>query len=236
MGENGGEGSSKGGSKGSGRVGSGKGGGPKSGVPNLPSKTGGAMNLPIRLTPDAEGLELVRVGPRHCEATYEAVRDSLHEIQRWQGWAHAEYSFHDAATWAAECWLDWDARRGFQFVVLERGRVVGAAGVGEINTTRQDGNLGYWVRTDATGRGVATAAATAVARFAFAHAGLRRLHLWHALGNEGSRRVAEKVGFVREGRLRAYTTLNGTPVDAVMYSVISPSEIAPGPTPSTLGK
>lgn len=171
----------------------------------------------------------VRVVVAACSLLPHHWRTRTEHLPSWQGWAHSEYARADAATWAAECWLDWDARRGFQFVVLERGRMIGAAGVGEINTVRQDGNLGYWTRTDAAGRGIATAAATAVARFAFAHAGLRRLHLWHAIGNEGSRRVAEKVGFVREGRLRAYTMLLGAPVDAVMYSVISPSEIAPEP-------
>lgn len=109
--------------------------------------------------------------------------------------------------------------------------MVGVVGVGQFNSVRSDGNVGFWTRTDATGRGVATAAARAVARFAFEHVGLRRLHLWHAVGHEGSRRVAEKVGF----GLRAYTVLHGAPVDAVMYSLISPDEIAQNPTWSTLG-
>ena len=44
-------------------------------------------------------------------------------------------------------------------------------------------NLGYWVRTDATRRGIATAATRRLARWAFEALGLRRVEIVIAPGN-----------------------------------------------------
>jgi len=47
-----------------------------------------------------------------------------------------------------------------------------------------------------------TAAARLVCRWGFEDLGLQRIEWWAGVGNEGSWRVAEKVGFTREGTCR----------------------------------
>ncbi len=86
-------------------------------------------------------------------------------------------------------------------------------------------DLGYWIRTDATGQGLGTTAARLCARFAFEHSGLRRVHRHHHVDTHGSRRVAEKTGFVREGLHRQVAMLHDTPFDAVFYSLLGPDEV-----------
>lgn len=62
--------------------------------------------------------------------------------------------------------------------------------------------LGFWTAPWARGRGVMTAAARLVLRFGFDVLRLERVE-WRAVaGNEASRRVAEKLGFVMEGTAR----------------------------------
>lgn len=51
--------------------------------------------------------------------------------------------------------------------------------------------------------------------------GLRRLELYHFVGNDVSGHVAEKVGFRREGILRAYVVMRGQPRDCVMNSLLA---------------
>jgi len=89
-----------------------------------------------------------------------------------------------------------------------------------INRVHQFGNLGYWVRTSATGRGVASRASRLVARFAFAELGLHRIEILAAVPNIASQRVAEKIGAVREGVLRKRLLIRGEPQDAVMFSLV----------------
>ena len=93
-------------------------------------------------------------------------------------------------------------------------------GLNFFNRVHQVANLGYWVRTSATGRGVATKAAHLVARFGFAQLGLHRIEILAAVDNIASQRVAEKVGAVREGVLRKRLLINGESLDAVMFSLL----------------
>jgi ribosomal-protein-serine acetyltransferase len=85
-------------------------------------------------------------------------------------------------------------------------------------------NLGYWVRTGYTGRGVATTATLLLAKWGFEVLELKRIEIVVAVGNDRSLRVAEKVGAKREGILRNRITGRDKVHDAVMHSLI-PGEI-----------
>jgi RimJ/RimL family protein N-acetyltransferase len=179
--------------------------------------------LPTRLT-DGD-LVLTRVCPTACDAVLEAVRASIDGLHRWQPWCPRDYDRDDAMAWACRSWLGWldGTDHGFLIRHTDDGRVWGSVGLNQI--AGGQANLGYWVRTDVTGRGVCTRAARLVARFGFDHVGLRRIHLHHHVDNHGSRRVAEKVGFVREGLHRQVAMLHGEPVDAVFYSLLGSHEV-----------
>ena len=63
--------------------------------------------------------------------------------------------------------------------------------------------IGYWTAPWARGQGVMTAAARLACRFGFDVLGLARIEWWAGVGNEGSKRVAEKLGFTIEGTCRS---------------------------------
>jgi RimJ/RimL family protein N-acetyltransferase len=80
--------------------------------------------------------------------------------------------------------------------------------------------IGYWVKADARGRGLATRALTLIARFAFDELAALRVQLTTEPDNLGSQRVAEKAGFIREGTLRSFLDYKGRRRDAVMFSLL----------------
>jgi RimJ/RimL family protein N-acetyltransferase len=111
--------------------------------------------------------------------------------------------------------------REYSFAIVgDDGRFLGGCGLNQINRIHRFANLGYWVRTSATGRGVATAAARQTAEFAFQQTDFVRLEIVCAVRNERSQRVAERAGAVREGVLRHRLLVHGQPLDAVMYSLV----------------
>ena len=61
------------------------------------------------------------------------------------------------------------------------------------------GHIGYWVTPPARGRGICTRALRLLARWALDELELQRLELITDPDNLASQRVAEKVGFQREG-------------------------------------
>lgn len=92
--------------------------------------------------------------------------------------------------------------------------------------------IGYWTHPAARGRGVMTQACGLVVRHAFVSErddglGLRRVAIFSAVGNTGSRRVIEANGFVEVGRPRADIALgDGTWTDSVAYDMLSDDYLA----------
>jgi RimJ/RimL family protein N-acetyltransferase len=97
-------------------------------------------------------------------------------------------------------------------------------GVVSLRVAERDPGLaavGYWLRAEARGRGAATIAVRLIARWAFEALGVRRLELTTAPNNLASQRVAERVGFTREGVLRELVaTKTNRRRDNVMFSLL----------------
>jgi len=104
------------------------------------------------------------------------------------------------------------------------GVVVGGIGMG-VNSHQYRGTIGYWVARDARGRGLCTRALRLLARHAQQDLELQRVDLITDPENLASQRVAEKVGFQREGVLRAHLRHpDGRIRDSVMFSLL-PGEL-----------
>lgn len=156
-------------------------------------------------------------------AVFEAVRESINEVAPWLPWCHPDYRIEETAEFLAsraEAWRN-DTDYGFGVFDVQTGKFLGGVGLSQVNRTHQMVNLGYWVRTSCAGRGVASAAARLVARFALAVLKLSRVEILAATGNYASQRVAEKAGAVREGVLRKRLIIKGQVQDAVMFSLVA---------------
>jgi len=97
-------------------------------------------------------------------------------------------------------------------------------GLVSLRMAEQDPGLaavGYWLRPEARGRGVATVAVLLVAGWAFDRLGVQRLELTTVPENVASQRVAERAGFSREGVLRGLVaTKDNGRRDSVMFSLL----------------
>jgi RimJ/RimL family protein N-acetyltransferase len=136
------------------------------------------------------------------------------------------YTPEDAREWFAISAEGWGAGTSASFGIHAHGidGAVGGIGLRFLGDLDEGGaEVGYWVGAEARGRGVATAATRAAARWAFeAVPSLERLQLRAAVENVASNRVAEKAGFTREGVLRAqrFNARLGRRVDFVMWSLL----------------
>ena len=157
-----------------------------------------------------------------ASALYEAVRESLPEVSRWLPWCHENYSIEESKEFVRSRETAAHDGEWYSFAVFERGggKFLGGVGLNFFNRVHQMANLGYWVRTSATGRGVATNATRSVARFGFEKLGLQRIEIVAAVGNLSSQRVADKAGAVREGVLRKRLMIKGESQDAVLFSLV----------------
>ncbi len=153
---------------------------------------------------------------------FAAVRESLEEVLPWMAWCHPGYQRVETAEWVRSTEQAWANETEYPFAIFDRasGALLGTCGLNAIDRLNRWANLGYWVRTTATRRGVATRAATLVAGFAFRELELDRVEILAATGNDPSQRVASNVGAFREGVLRRRLRVGETSHDAVVFSLI----------------
>jgi [ribosomal protein S5]-alanine N-acetyltransferase len=97
-------------------------------------------------------------------------------------------------------------------------RVLGQVGMA-VNERHRSAEAYYWVSPAARRRRVAWTALGLLADWAFAE-GLERLFLLIHPENEPSNRLAERLGFTREGLLRSYEPFKGCRPDLVGWSLL----------------
>jgi len=85
---------------------------------------------------------------------------------------------------------------------------------------RQVADVGFMTAPHARGRGYMTAALRAAVEFGFDELGLERIE-WRAhVGNDGSKRVAEKAGFIYEGIQRHGCAQRGKRYDCWVAAIL----------------
>jgi len=134
------------------------------------------------------------------------------EIPRWTS-VPSPYTEADALAW-----LESDEEETFALVDRTSDELLGSIGVRFFDGGVAE--VGYWVKSEARGRGVATRALRLVSRWALLERDVRRFQLRAEPGNVASQRVAEKAGFARGSVMQAALEIKGTRRDVVMYSLV----------------
>lgn len=135
---------------------------------------------------------------------YEAVAESLAELKPWMPWAQDESTPDDSETYARTAAANFVTREELSLLIFHResGRYLGGTGYHTIDWQVPKLEIGYWLRTSETGKGYITEAVNALTRFAIQTFGAKRLDIRCDADNIASARVAERCGYVLEGRLR----------------------------------
>jgi ribosomal-protein-serine acetyltransferase len=151
---------------------------------------------------------------------YQAVHESIKELNPWMSWANEAYTEATAREYIMITRARWEERTLYAFAITCDDELVGGCTLSSIHSIYQYCNLGYWVRRSRHGQGIAGRAAKLVARFAFEEVGLIRVEIVIAVGNQASTRVAEKIGAHYEGVLLNRMVVGRSIYDAHMYSLL----------------
>jgi RimJ/RimL family protein N-acetyltransferase len=161
---------------------------------------------------------------RHADAPLlkRAVDSSLDHLRQWMPWAMHEPS----ELWVIEeriAQFQREFQRGqdrtYAIFNAEETEILGGIGLhpGEVPDTLE---LGYWLRADQTGQGLATEAASALAQAAFTELGAQRIEIRCDPRNLRSAHIPERLGFRLERVLIADTlTPTGEPRDTMVWAM-----------------
>ena len=126
------------------------------------------------------------------QTLYEAVRESIAELSSWMPWCHPGYTIDESRAYimSRDEAQAKEEEYGFGIFDARTGAYFGSTGLNHIVRANLYANLGYWVRTGCTGRGIASSATRLLARFGLEELGLQRIEIVAALGNVASPRAA----------------------------------------------
>jgi RimJ/RimL family protein N-acetyltransferase len=169
--------------------------------------------------------DLVLRAPTGADVTAIAAAIDDADIPRWIDVIPWPYTEEHARTFvtdiAGPAWVDGSGRTWL--ITDGSGDVVGAIGL----HPRLAGvhELGFWLSRGARGRGIATRAGRTVCRFGFDELDVQRIEWQAVVGNDASRAVARRVGFVEEGVLRGRLRQNGRAADCWIAGLL-PADLA----------
>lgn len=107
-------------------------------------------------------------------------------------------------------------------VELESGELVGAAHLSLDSERNRRGDIGYVLRRDRWGRGLATETVHLLLQLGFRWLGLHHIRATCHPDNLASARVLEKVGMGLDGRIRDHMLIRGAWRNSLTYSILAP--------------
>ena len=164
-----------------------------------------------------EGIELRSWSLEDAPEIFAVVDANREHLRAWFPWVDRTTGPVQIAEFIEASRKRDDAREGNGIYV--DGALVCSAGL-TWATEEMQGEIGYWLKADAQGRGSVNRATRALTTYGIQEAGLHRTMIKAAVENTRSRAVAERLGFVQEGILREGGNTALGRVDLVIYGLI----------------
>ncbi|WP_344328085.1 GNAT family N-acetyltransferase [Kitasatospora putterlickiae] len=155
-------------------------------------------------------------GQEDLAAATALIEESREHLRPWETWiiGHDEESTRGFLTRSA---ARWEAGEVFNYaVVAGDGALLGMCQA-YLGVDPRGPRLGYWLHPAATGRGIATRAAAALAAEMFTLPDVRYVEIAHDLANTASAAVPRRLGFaeVRRGPLAGPAAPAGSGIEVV---------------------
>lgn len=128
-------------------------------------------------------------------AINDAVVAGFAEIHPWMPWCTEPVNIDEQRAWIESTPGNWETAEAFNYLLVDAdGRVAGSislmdrVGPGALE-------IGYWIRTDATGRGYVSRAAARLTEIALGMPGIDRVEIHCDAANVRSAAVPRRLGF-----------------------------------------
>lgn len=164
--------------------------------------------------------------PAEAALLADAVQSSVEALQEWMPWAHDEPMTLDRRIdLLREFRSKFDRGEEYVYGIFSPDASVVIGGCGFHPDVGDDAlEIGYWIRTSATGAGLAGEAAAALTRAGFRVCGVDRVEIRVDPDNTRSARVPERLGYTMEARLRRRLpplVSGGERPDALVYTMFA---------------
>lgn len=168
---------------------------------------------------DDLSLKLIDLGD--AERIFELTDQSRTYLREWLPWLDFTKTVDDTRAFIQGSLRGFGESRSITTVILYKGEIAGIAGFNEINRMNRTAQIGYWLGEKYQGKGLMTRSAGALTDYAINELNMNKVEIRAASGNQKSRHVPEKLGFLQEGTIRQAEWLYDHYVDHVVYGMLA---------------
>lgn len=179
-----------------------------------------SLNMHLSLKSDT-GISIVPVVVEHADALALLVQKNTEYLSQYLPALSGLSSTEAARTHLLAAVEQASNGEIFEWHIFVDETLCGAIRLRDIDEGDRKAKIGYFIARKFSGRGIVTSAVRVVLAHCFVQLKFNRIELRCAAGNEASKRVAERLGFVHEGVLRQDEYLNGVFVDQHVYGLLS---------------
>lgn len=160
-------------------------------------------------TVDLDGFHLRRPTPEDTESLHDAVKASFAELSPWMPWCTEPVEIASQREFIERSETSWSGQTAFNWLIVEAGGHV----IGTIALMDRIGpgglEIGYWLRSDATGRGVMTRATAHITDIALGLPGIERVEIHCDAANVRSAAVPQRLGYRLDREVQTEPTSPG---------------------------
>jgi ribosomal-protein-serine acetyltransferase len=165
-------------------------------------------------------LELRSARPEHAQAFADLVVTNHDSLRQYLPAVTQVDSLEAAREHMLHCMKEAEALELLEVHIFFENQLCGAIRLNYFEHHNKKVALGYLLDTAHQGKGLVGKSARAMIDFAFDDLNMNRIELRCVPENRASLKVAERLGFVLEGRLRQAEFLDHGPVDLLVYSLL----------------
>ena len=139
-----------------------------------------------------------------AEEIYAAVDKSRENLKQWLPWAETTLSAEDEFSYLSDlCNKHWQEGTAFAYLIRDRQNsdFLGVIDIISVNEKNKTAEIGYWLSSDAEGKGYMSAALKALEPEMF-KAGINRIEIKNDTKNLRSANVPKNAGYHLDGVLR----------------------------------
>lgn len=168
-----------------------------------------------------ENLQLQPLRENHGQGLWDLIRTNRDYLSRYLDWVPETRGLQDVEDHLRESLEATGRGEQAGFVITLDGIPAGRVDIFQIRSRPRIFEVGYWLAEAQAGKGVMTEAVRRILLWGFDHLGIHKFELTCVVENHGSRRVAEKLGFVREGLRQQCKDLGGRIHDMDLYGFLA---------------
>lgn len=165
-----------------------------------------------------ENIRLKEIGLEDVEAIYKTIDREREYLSEWLPFVEetTDISYTQAYVQSV---VDNESKE-LICLVFYKNYLVGLVGTKDTDFGNKKTEIGYWLSENYQHKGIITKSCNTLIQYAFNELDLNRIQIKAAVGNHKSQRVAERLGFQREGIEREGELHAGGFVDLVVFSLL----------------